>query len=180
MFNSKKERDFFYSWFFNAQSDSNFDPEKQFFYFYALFNHLFKSHAKENEDRLKQMGLVIGNNGKEKNEMRFYLFSLFYLDSEKQLFKDFNPFVMLRDCGKEKLIGRMKLDSLNTVFATHNLPDYCELENLFLVIYELRCDLFHGDVSLHDYDRGLYEEANMVLQDFLKRLFEANCFSVKN
>ena len=172
MFASDKERDFFYSWFFRAQLDENFDADKQFFYFYALFDHLFKSYAKENESKLKSMGLSFKSDEKEKNKMRFYLFSLLYLNDE-EVFADFNPFVMLRDCKKKQLIELLHNLS-DSVFNSHNLPDFGALESLFLEIYKLRCELFHGEINLSNYNRDLYDEANMVLKDFFERLFRKN------
>lgn len=172
MFVSDKERDFFYSWYFRAQSDENFDAENQFFHFYALFDHLFKSYAKENASKLKKMGLSFRSDGKEINKMRFYLFSTLYLDKET-VYEDFNPFVMLKGCNKKQLFKRLTNLS-DSVFVSHCLPNYEALESLFLEIYKLRCELFHGDINLSNYNRDLYDEANMVLKDFFERLFRKN------
>ena len=172
MFTSDKERDFFYSWFFRAQLDENFDTDRQFFYFYALFDHLFKSYAKENELKIKNMGLSFKSDEKEKNKMRFYLFSILYLNDAK-VFADFNPFLMLRNCEKTQLIKRLS-NLPDSVFNSHDLPDYAVLERLFMEIYRLRCELFHGEINLSNYNRDLYYEANMVLKDFFERLFRNN------
>lgn len=178
MFCSDKERDFFYSWYFRAQLDENYDSERQFFYFYALFDHLFKSYAQENMKLLQIQGLSFKKDEPEKNKMRYYLYNLFCLDVERVIFKDFNPFKMLNDCKKNQLLNQLG-DVPKSVFEKHVLPDYFILEKMFLVIYKLRCDLFHGDVNLSDYNREIYDEANLVLKDFLGRLLEKSFYNDK-
>ena len=173
MFSSDKEREYFYNWFFSAQQDSNYDTEKQFFYFYALFDHLFKSYAKENESKLEQQGLGFKNG--EKNKMLFFLYSILFYEDEKEYFKDFNPFATLNSKNESYLLKKIKINESETFFQNHNLPDFSVIEKLFTEIYKIRCELFHGDTLLTETNKRMeIEEANIVLEEFLYRLLQAN------
>ena len=45
------------------------------------------------------------------------------------------------------------------------------LESLFLTIYQVRCNLFHGSKSLHiDRDIQLVRAASIILENYLKAL----------
>ena len=57
MFASEKEQKFFCDWYYRAQLDENFDSDRKFFYFYALFNHLFTSYADTHKASLKNQGI---------------------------------------------------------------------------------------------------------------------------
>ena len=107
MFCSDKERDFFNNWFFHAQQDSNYDPEKQFFYFYALFDHLFKSYTKEKKNVLEKQGLNIKKG--EKYKMLFFLYSILFYEEEKEYFEDFNPFATLKSKNETYLLKKIKI-----------------------------------------------------------------------
>ena len=173
MFCSDKERDFFNNWFFHAQQDSNYDPEKQFFYFYALFDHLFKSYTKEKKNVLEKQGLNIKKG--EKYKMLFFLYSILFYEEEKEYFEDFNPFATLKSKNETYLLKKIKIYESKVFFQNHSLPDFSMIEKLFTEIYKIRCELFHGDTLLTDTNKRMeIEEANIVLKEFLNRLLQAN------
>lgn len=173
MFASDKEKQFFNDWYFRAQLDENFDSDRQFFYFYALFDHIFKSYANEHEEQIKLQGLKFENG--ERNRIKYFLFNIFYIEPEKTIFETFNPLATLKSGNQTKLIAQLKINENDTILSTFKLPSIEVISNLFMAIYDIRCNLFHGNADLSDFDNNkLIDEANVVLKLFLERLFTAN------
>lgn len=168
MFASNKEKQFFNDWYFRAQLDENFDPDRQFFYFYALFDHLFKTYANEHEKQIKLQGLKFENT--ERSRLKYFLFNIFYIEPEKKIFETFNPLATLKSGNKTKLIAQLKINENDTILSTFKLPSFEVISDLFMAIYDIRCNLFHGNANLSDFDNNkLIDEANVVLKCFLEK-----------
>ena len=171
MFASAKEQEFFLDWYERAKV-GNFEAEKQFFYFYALFNHLFTSYASQHEEILKSQGLKLENN--ERSKIKYYLSCMLYTE-KSSLFYSFNPLSMLVRNHQTRLIESLKtkykLDIKDEDLTPTKLPSFLIMVALFMEIYDIRCDLFHGSADLSNSDKSeLIKEANTVLDDFLSRL----------
>lgn len=166
-----KEFKFFCDWYFRAQLDENYDADRQFFYFYALFDHLFKSYAEEQKDDLEAQGLQLKNS--ERSKMRYFLYSYLYTEKKHECFKNYNPFATLQSCKQNRIIEKLKAKNVEVFSKDYDLPSFESLVALFEEIYDIRCNLFHGSSDLSDSTNNkLIDEANIVLKDFLKRLFD--------
>ena len=173
MFISVKEQKFFCDWYFRAQLDENYDSDRQFFYFYALFNHLFQIYCEEHEKMIKNQGLKLENG--ERSKIMFFLYNIFFVESIKSNFETYNPFATLKSGQLTLLIDKFHIESNDEVLTTFRLPPFEILSKLFMEIYKLRCDLFHGSADLSDCNNyKLIDEANVVLKGFLERLFDTN------
>lgn len=177
MFSSHKEMDFFCAWYYRAQLDENYDSERQFFYFYALFDHLFKTYALEHKEELQYRGLKIDNG--EKNKMKFFIYETLCVD-KNQNFNTFNPLATLKSGNKTKIIEKLQIKTENDLLQKYELPHFQTISLLFDEIYDIRCNLFHGQADLSDRNNNLLiDEANIVLKDFLSRLFEKKLSEVR-
>jgi len=160
-------------WYFRGHLDENGDADRQFFYFYALFNHLFSVYATEQEKDLKAQGLKFEDG--ERGRIKFFLFNIFYVKPEKSKFETFNPLATLKNGNLMQLINKLKIKSDDDVLKNYKLPSFDIVSKLFMEIYNIRCDLFHGSADLSDFNHNkLIDEANVVLKEFLERLFNAN------
>lgn len=148
MFASEKEQKFFNDWYFRGHLDENFDPDRQFFYFYALFNHLFTVYSSEHEKVIKAQGLKFENG--ERSRIKYFLYNIFFVESVKSNFETYNPFATLKSGQLTLLIDKVSIESNDEVLTTFKLPSFEILSKLFMVIYEVRCNLFHGSADLSD------------------------------
>ena len=166
MFVSKKERSFFCNWYFRAKLDENYDADRRFFYFYALFDQMTKSYAQEKRKNLAEQGLQFA--GGAQGLIKYFLYQLFYIDEESNLFKTFNPLKTLESGKQFRLIEKLKSEDFTEDFS---LPPFNVMTTLFMEIYDIRCKLFHGDADLADCENNkLIDEANVVLEGFFDRL----------
>lgn len=174
MFSSQKEQQFFNEWYFRGHLDENYDADRQFFYFYALFDHLFKTYTAEKEEKLKLQGLKFDNG--ERSRIKYFLYNIFYIEPEKSKFETYNPLATLNSGNLTQIISKLKIESSdNTTLSTFRLPPFNIMSALFMNVYDIRCNLFHGNADLSDFENNkLIDEANIVLNDFLERLFTAN------
>lgn len=173
MFSSEKEQQFFNEWYFRGHLDENYDADRQFFYFYALFDHLFKTYTSEKEEKLKMQGLKLDNG--ERSRIKFFLYNIFYVEPEKSQFETYNPLATLNSGNLTQIISKLKIKSTDKSLTTFALPTFEIMTALFMEVYEIRCNLFHGSSDLSDFSNNkLIDEANIVLKGFLERLFEAN------
>ncbi len=131
MFSSDKERQFFCDWYYRAQLDENYDADRQFFYFYALFDHLFKSYAQEHEKILKEQGLKF--DGSEKSKMKYYLYNTLYLEPGRSAFETFNPIASLKNAKQTQIIEKIKIPDSDT--EDFKLPEFSVIEKVFEEIY---------------------------------------------
>lgn len=167
---SKKEFEFFCNWYFRAQQDSNFDAEQQFFYYYALIDHLMKSLQKERQDELLNQGLQFANG--ERGLLKFLLFQSIFCNSNSNTFETFNPLQELKESKKELLINKIKINKDDPILNQNSLPSFDIISALFLKIYDIRCELFHGETDLQNLNKKQeIEESIIVLKSFLNRLF---------
>lgn len=172
MFSSQKEQQFFYDWYFRAQLDENYDADRQFFYFYALFDHLFKTYSQEHEKQIKMQGLKFDNN--ERNKIKYFLYNVFYIEPEKNQFETYNPLATLNSGNFKQIIFKLKIESTDEYLSTFKLPSFDVMAALFMEVYDIRCNLFHGNTDLSNSESNkLIDEANIVLKGFLERLFLA-------
>ena len=170
MFSSKKEQQFFNEWYFRGQLDENYDADRQFFYLYALFDHLFKTYTSEKEENLKLQGLKF--DGGEKSRIKYFLYNIFYIEPEKSQFETYNPLATLNNANLIQIISKLKIKSPDKTLTTFILPPFEIMTALFMEVYDIRCNLFHGNADLSDFDNNkLIEEANLVLRGFLERVF---------
>ena len=166
-----KEFNFFCDWYFRAQLDENYDADRQFFYFYALFDHLFKSYVLEHKSDLDLQGLQF--KATERSKMRYFLYNFLYTGTKHKCFENYNPFATLQTYKQSRIIDKLKAKNIKVFTENYNLPAFDSLVALFEEIYDIRCNLFHGSADLSDFENNeLLEEANIVLKDFLGRLFE--------
>lgn len=173
MFKSKKEQEFFNDWYFRGHLDENGDADRQFFYFYALFNHLFSVYATEQEKDLKAQGLKFEDG--ERGRIKFFLFNIFYVKPEKSKFETFNPLATLKSGNLMQLINKLKIQSDDEVLKNNKLLPFDIVSKLFMEVYNIRCDLFHGSADLSDFNHNkLIDEANKVLKSFLEILFNTS------
>ena len=170
MFTSRKELDFFCTWYYRAQLDQNYDPERQFFYLYALLDHLMKTLQQEQQTKLPEKGLQL--TGGEKGLLKYFLYHTLYECTEHEYFETYNPFKLLKKAKKTQIISKLELEDNSSVFNEDILPPFEKIASLFMVIYKIRCNLFHGEADLQNYNSNfLIEEANIVLKSFMDRLF---------
>lgn len=178
MFASKKEQQFFCDWFFRGCLDENFDPDRQCFYFYALFNHLFSVYSAEHEKERKEQGLKFESG--ERSKIKYFLYNMFFVESVKSRFVSYNPLATLKSGELTLLIKKIDIKPDDEILSTFKLPSFEILSKLFMEIYEIRCNLFHGGADLSDYNNNkLINEVNLVLKGFLERLFGSNLFENK-
>lgn len=169
MFVSEKERSFFCNWYFRANLDENYDADRRFFYFYALFDQMTKSYAQEKRKNLAEQGLQLA--GGERGLIKYFLYQLFYIDEESNLFKTFNPLKTLESGKQFRLIEKLKSKDSDNFTEDFSLPPFNVMITLFMEIYDIRCKLFHGDADLADCENNkLIDEANVVLEGFFDRL----------
>lgn len=178
MFASEKERKFFYDWYFRAHLDENFDADRQFFYYYAIFDHLTKSHGQEQKEELTKQGLQI--TGGERGLVKYFLHSVLYTGSDADLFKTYNPLATLKSGKQMRLIEKLQTKQLAVPTKIFELPPFEVISALFMEIYDVRCNLFHGEADLSDFENNkLIDEANIVLKGFFDRLFGSNLLNGK-
>ena len=171
MFISEKERKCFSDWYFRANLNENFDADRQFFYFYALFDQLTKSYTREKRKKLEEQGLQLS--GGERGRIKYFLHQIFYIDEESSLFKTFNPLKTLESGKQFRLIEKLKSEGFDNFTEDFSLPPFEVMATLFMKIYDIRCKLFHGDADLADCENNkLIDEANVVLKGFFDRLLE--------
>ncbi len=173
MFSSQKEQQFFNEWYFRGHLDENYDADRQFFYFYALFDHLFKTYTAEKEEKLKLQGLKFDSS--ERSRIKYFLYNIFYIEPEKSQFETYNPLAALNNGNLTQIISKLKIKSSDKTLSTFILPPFEIMTALFMEVYDIRCNLFHGNADLSNFDNNkLIEEANVVLKGFLGRLFTTN------
>lgn len=183
------ERKIFRNRYFRGYSDESYDEDIQFFHFYALFDQLFKTYANQQKKKMKLEETKFLND--ELSKMKYYLYNIFYKeDVEKAYFVTFNPFATLKNGNRTSLLesletkNKTKLD-VAQYCENYELPPFDVMAALFAKIYLIRNSLFHGDSDLSGFkNKKLIEDANIVLKDFLGRLFpewlEVNSAFTKN
>ena len=66
----QKKNVVFCNWYFRAKLDENYDADRRFFYFYALFDQMTKSYTQEKRKNLAEQGLQFA--GGEQGLMQAY------------------------------------------------------------------------------------------------------------
>lgn len=170
---TKDERTFFYHLYYRGKQDVNYDADRQFFYYYSLFDHLTKIYAEKHEndtaDAKSQRRLS------EKDKVHSYLENVFSEEPERTAFQTFNPFKDLKSGNRTRLIASLKNPPIDVSREKSELPPIEAMTALFDGIYDVRCQLFHGGMDLDKCEnKQLLEGANIVLQGFLDRLLLVN------
>ncbi len=106
--------------------------------------------------------------------MQYYLFNIFYIEKEQANFKTYNPLATLKSGNLTRIITKLGIKPEDKILTEFELSPFDVMVKLFSEIYAIRCDLFHGSADISDFDTNkLIDEANIVLQGFLGRLFDA-------
>lgn len=174
---SENEFKFFIDLF--AKANAEFDGDKQFFYNYVLFNHLYnfyddETNPRESDKKRRKTG--------EKKRIEFFIEHV--LNQNSACFSNYNPFAELNVChqnakhitksGEIELIRRVREKQIDFDFDYSKKSSAEAVKALFLEIYEVRCDIFHGSADISDYEtRELLEESNTVLKRFLDLYLQA-------
>lgn len=152
-----------------ARGRNEFDHEKQFFYYYVLFNFLYNFYDDETNPRSSE-----NERRKKSEEERIKTFVWYVVQREAVCFSNYNPFAQLNMCKYSELITKVeeKIGKVNLDYSKKS--DEREIKALFVEIYKVRCDIFHGSMNFtNDESRRLIFACNEVLQRFLDFFFQA-------
>jgi hypothetical protein len=152
-----------------ARGNNEFDHEKQFFYYYVLFNFLYNFYDDETNPRSSE------TERRNKNEeRRIKAFVGHVIQSYAACFSNYNPFAQLNTCKYTELITKVeeKIGKVNLEYSYKSNEK--EIKALFIEIYNVRCDIFHGSKNFtHDEPRRLIFACNEVFKRFFDFYFQA-------
>ncbi|WP_443976431.1 hypothetical protein [Treponema succinifaciens] len=159
-----------------AYGKNEFDYDLQFFYYYVLFNFLYNLHDDEVNPRSSE------NERRKKNEEeRIKAFVGYVVQNDSAYFSNYNPFAQLNSCMYIELIEKVevKIGKVNLEYSKKSTER--EIKALFLEIYNIRCDIFHGGKNFTDAElRRLIFGCNEVFNQFFDFYFQTLICSPKN
>lgn len=152
-----------------ARGNNEFDHEKKFFYYYVLFNFLYNFYDDESNPRSSE------NERRNKSEKeRIKDFVCHVVQSDAVCFSNYNPFAQLTECKYAELITKVeeKIGKVNTDYSKKSNEN--EIKSLFIEIYNVRCNIFHGSMNFSTNEsRRLIFACNEVFQRFFDFYFQA-------
>lgn len=152
-----------------VRGNNEFDYEKQFFYYYVLFNFLYNFYDDETNPRSSE-----NERRRKTEEERIKAFVLYVVQSDASCFSNYNPFAQLNICKYSELITKVeeKIGKVNMDYSRKSNEK--EIKALFIEIYKVRCDIFHGSISFtNDELRRLLFACNEVFKRFFDLYFQA-------
>lgn len=159
-----------------SHGKNEFDYDLQFFYYYVLFNFLYNLYDDEVNPRSSE------NERRNKNEEeRIKAFVGYVVQNDSACFSNYNPFAQLNSCMYTELIEKVeaKIGKVNLEYSEKSTER--EIKALFLEIYNIRCDIFHGSKNFTDDDlRRLIFGCNEVFNQFFGFYFQTLVCSSKN
>lgn len=152
-----------------VRGNNEFDYEKQFFYYYVLFNFLYNFYDDETNSRSSE-----NERRKKSEEDRIKTFVWYVVQNDAACFSNYNPFAQLHTCKYYELITKVeeKIGKVNLDYSKKSNEK--EIKALFIEIYKVRCDIFHGSVDFtNDEQRRLIFACNEVFKRFFDFYFQA-------
>lgn len=145
-----KIKEFIEGWIIKADKEE--DEYYKFFTYYLALNYLYNHEFEEVSSEKERLVLFI---------------------SKTVCNKEFNDFKITIDKKSELIKQQIKDMRSNRNSKIYKLDDVKNgnIVSIFLMIYQIRCNLFHGEKELHsDRDKNLVKEANVILKQFLKKV----------
>ena len=164
---SENEKKFFIDMY--SHGNNGFDYDIQFFYYYVLFNFLYNLYDDKINPRTSKT-----ERRRKNEEQKIKAFISHVVQSDAKIFSNYNPFAQLNTYKQTELIKRTK-EKVGTVqFNYSEKSSEKSLKALFIEIYKVRCDTFHGSENFTEHEpRKLIEECNEVFSRFFDFYFQS-------
>ncbi|MBR5512788.1 MAG: hypothetical protein IKV85_02225 [Ruminococcus sp.] len=147
------------------------DHITKFMMHWIAFNWLYSEYRKMNRN----------NNGKKKHNYndekecieKYVNNKIMYLKKYNAYSTDAYDKIINREGGiREGTNGDINDYVIEAYRKLKNRRNSSNVKYLFLIIYQIRCNLFHGSKSLNESDVKLVEWASVILEGYLEALFK--------